>query len=135
VVDELQIDALYLIPPSEFSGQLETKTQVRQILQAQNRQMKNYENPFSAIKTPHTYKFLERARTLAQTLDKFSENYYTPFRRAREALTTRLLAKGLLYKDKDQGKGFQPNRQGRTSTKLPRNKPSLLPERVSAEKI
>lgn len=115
VVYELQIDALH------FTGhEIASKSQARKILQAQNRQIKAYENPFSCENSRATYLLLEAARSLAQVMDKFRENYYTPFRQAREALTTHLIGKALLYKK--HGKGFSPSRQGKTSTKSPQKK-------------
>lgn len=128
VVWELQIDGLYLGP-----SKAETKNQARQILQFQNSQIKAHENPFSPSEAPHTFELLERARILAQSLDKFRENRYTPFRQAREAVTTHLIGEALLYKE--HGRGFKPSRQGRTSTKLPQKKSNPLPERDSSEKI
>lgn len=119
VVGELQIDALH------FTGhEIPTKTQARKILQGQNRQIREYQNPFSYENSPATYILLEVARSLAEKLDRFRENFYTPFRKSREALTTHLIGEALLYRE--NGRGFQPSRQGRSSSKSQKkNKPSL----------
>ncbi len=125
IISELQIDALSFSAVSD----IETKIQFRKLLQHQNRQIKSFENPFSYPDSPATYLFLERARVLAQSLDKFRENYYTPFRKAREALTTHLLDKALLYKENSGD--FSANRQGRRVAK----KINPYGERLSGEKI
>jgi hypothetical protein len=115
VINELEIYALSFVrcgSDQMDADEIETKTQMRKLLQWQNCQIKAYENPFLVKYCRHTYELLERARIFAQTLDKFRENYYTPFRQAREALTTHLLAEALLHRK--HGEGFRPTRQGRS---------------------
>lgn len=81
-------------------------------LQAENGQLWEKTNPFDEVETPHTWKFIDRAITLAERSDQISKKYYSPLVRARQALTTHLKSPaGRVFRVTPEG--FIQKRQGR----------------------
>jgi hypothetical protein len=89
-------------------------------LQQQNRQIQALTNPFQSEEYPHTWLIVNVAQKVADQLDPFRKNYFTPVVRARMSVIARINeSKGkLLYKGKKirQGQSIRELRKKEAQT-------------------